>query len=91
MVPPVVLALLEGEPAGVLDDLGLRRRAQRPRAQEDEHDEKDGEHPLQQLLVRQLHLVRGLDAVRERDPASAEQSRAEESRAAVRKKQNPQK
>ena len=36
---------------------------QLPGCEEDCHDENDWDHPLEQLLVRQLQLVGGLDAV----------------------------
>uniref|UniRef100_A0A182IJG9 Uncharacterized protein n=1 Tax=Anopheles atroparvus TaxID=41427 RepID=A0A182IJG9_ANOAO len=45
--------------------LGGRRGRQGPGAEVDEHDQQDRDHPLQQLLVGQLNLVRRLDAVSE--------------------------
>jgi len=58
VIPPVVGALLEAQTRVVENILAIRRRTQRPRAQVDEHHQQDGKHPLQQLLVRQLHFVR---------------------------------
>lgn len=68
VVPPVVRALgeLHGRPGE--DVLARRRVAGRPRAQVHGGDEHDGHHPLQQLLVRQLELVRRFDPIRQRYP-----------------------
>lgn len=58
VVPPVVLALQELEAAAVADLVGGGRSAEGPGAQVDHHDQQHWCQPLQQLLVRQLNLVR---------------------------------
>lgn len=68
MIPPVVRTLVELEAVIVRDHLGVGWRADGPRAEIDQHHQQDRHHPLQQLLVRQLHLVSALHPIRERDP-----------------------
>ena len=67
MIPPVVDALGELHGAGE-DGLAGGRRTGRPRAQVDDDDEDDRQHPRQQLLISQLELVRRFHAVRQRYP-----------------------
>lgn len=55
--------------------LGVRRCRQGPGAQVDEHHQQDRYHPLEQLLVGELHLVGGLDAVGERNAPRFHQQR----------------
>ena len=67
MVPPVVLALLELLPVLQADLHRPGRVADGPGGQVDDHDEEDGEHPLEKLLVGQLQLVGRLDTVGQAD------------------------
>lgn len=70
MVPPIVDALLELQALIVNYLFGIRRIRERPGTQIDQHDQQDGHHPLKQLFVGQLNLVRRLDSVGQRDPES---------------------
>lgn len=54
---------------------GLRRIAERPSAHVHQNDDQDRRHPLQQLFVRELQLVRRLDPVRQRHPPGLHQQR----------------
>lgn len=58
VIPPVVRALLEPEALVVHDLLRRGRIRECPGPQVDQHDQEDGDHPLQQLLVREFDLVR---------------------------------
>lgn len=58
VVPPIVGALLEAEARLITDLLCCWWCTQGPCAQVDKHDQQDRKHPLQQLFVSQLHLVR---------------------------------
>lgn len=64
VVPPIVGALLEAEARLVTDLLCYWRCTQGPRAQVDKHHQQYGKHPLQQLFVSELHLVRRFHPVR---------------------------
>lgn len=75
VIPPIVRAQHKLQPMIVPYHLRERRARQRPRAQIDQHHQQYGHHPLQQLLVGQLHLVRRLDAIRQRDAPRLHQQR----------------
>lgn len=69
VIPPVVRTLVELQVVIIRDYLGVRRRADGPRSEINQHHQQNGHHPLQQLFVRQLNLMGALHPVCKRNPA----------------------
>lgn len=70
VIPPIVRALIKFQIMIIRDHFRVRRRADGPRAEIDQHHQQYRHHPLQQLLVGQLDFVSALYPIRKRDSAN---------------------
>jgi len=70
VIPPIVRTLIKLQVMIIRDHFRVRRRADRPRAEIDQHHQQYRHHPLQQLLVGQLDFVSALYTIRKRDSAN---------------------
>lgn len=69
VIPPVVRTLVELQVAIIRDYLSVRRRADGPRSEINQHHQQNGHHPLQQLFIRQLNFMGAFHPVCKRNTA----------------------